>query len=332
MLRAMNAIARIMCLVALVSAAPLASFACGGAESNLPPPPPGPGNGVSSASATTSSSGVATATTVAPPAAIPPVLVLGAQSDDPPAPLPTVKITAPTSGQVIAADKAPAFVVKLDVKNWQTAMGSQHVHLILDNHPYKAIYDTKAPVKLSDLMNGDPLNEGEHILVAFPSRQNHESVKTKDALATLSFWVGKKGATATDLKKQPMLIYSRPKGDYKGLQASHVIVDFYVANVTLAEGKEHVHITVTGPGIADKLEAKAEKFGPPYFLDNLQNGVYTIKLDLMTGGADMKLIPGAWNSTTRVIRIDHDAQPDPMVMPSASASASAAASASAKPK
>jgi len=329
MLRRMKPIAKLVCLIATVSAAPLASFACGGAETNLPPPPPAPGNGVASASASSSSSAVTSATVATPPLPAA-ALVLGPQGDPPPAPLPTVKITAPTSGQVIAADKAADFIVKLDVKNWQTAMGSQHVHLIMDNHPYKPLYDTKAPVKLSDLMNGDPINEGEHILVAFPSRGNHESVKNlKDALAILSFWVGKKGTTPTDLKK-PMLIFSRPKGDYKGMQASHVIVDFQLANVTLAEGKEHVHITVTGPGIADKLEAKAEKFGPPYFLDNLQNGAYTVKLELMTGGADMKLIPGAWNSTTRTIRIDHDAQPDPM--PMASASATASSSASAKPK
>jgi hypothetical protein len=206
-------------------------------------------------------------------------------------------------------------------------MGAQHVHLIMDNHPYKPIYDPKLPVKLSELMGGDPINEGEHILVAFPSRANHESVKTKDAMMIMSFWVGKKGATATDLKK-PMLIYSRPKGEYKGLAASHVIVDFQLANVKLEEGKDHVHITVLGPGIADKLEAKAEKFGPPYFLDNLQNGTYTVKTELMSGsGADMKLIPGAWNSTTRTIKIDHDAQPDatpPAPTASAAGSASAA--------
>lgn len=329
MLRAMKPVAKLVCLFALISAPPLASLACGGAETNLPPPPPGPGNGVASASASSSAS-VATTASVAPPALPAPALVLGAQSDDPPAPFPTVKITAPTSGQVIPADKAGNFIVKLDVKNWQTAMGSQHVHLIMDNHPYKPIYDPKAPVKLSDLMGGDPINEGEHIIVAFPSRGQHESVKTKDAMSILSFWVGKKGATATNLKKQPMLIYSRPKGDYKGLQASHIIIDFQLLNVTLAEGKEHVHITVTGPGIADKLEAKAEKFGPPYFLDNPQNGTYTVKLELMTGsGAAMQVVPGAWNSTTRTIRVDHDAQPDPMPMASATASASASA---AKPK
>jgi hypothetical protein len=330
MLRAMKTVAKLVCLFAIMGAAPLASLACGGADTNLPPPPPGPGNGVSSASAPTTSASAVTTASVAPPTLPPPALVLGAQGDDPPAPFPTVKIMAPTNGQVIAADKAADFVVKLDVKNWQTAMGSQHVHLILDNHPYKPIYDPKAPVKLSELMNGDPINEGEHILVAFPSRANHESVKTKDALAILSFYVVKKPTTTvTDLKKQPMLIYSRPKGDYKGLQASHVIIDFQLVNVTLAEGKEHVHITVTGPGIADKLEAKVEKFGPPYFLDNPQNGIYTVMLELMTeSGGVMQVVPGRWNSTTRAIRIDHDAQPDPMPMPSTSA----AASASAKPK
>jgi len=314
---------KIVMIALLACAAPLAQIACGGNESNLPPPPPPPGTGIASASAT--SSGATTgAQTVTPPAPPPPALVLGAASEDP-NPLPTVKITAPTTGQVVPAAGAADFVVKLDVKNWQTAMGAQHVHLIMDNHPYKPIYDPKLPVKLSELMGGDPINEGEHVLVAFPSRANHESVKTKDAMAIMSFWVGKKGATATDLKK-PMLVYSRPKGDYKGLAASHVIVDFQLANAKLEEGKDHVHITVLGPGIADKLEAKAEKFGPPYFLDNLQNGTYTVKCELMSGsGADMKLIPGAWNSTTRTIKIDHDAQPDATPpAPTASAASSAA--------
>ena len=92
--------------------------------------------------------------------------------------MPTVKIAAPTREQVISADKAGAFEVKLDVKNWQTATGSSHVHLILDNKPYKPIYDTKAGVKLSDLMAvAKRSRKVIHVLVAFPSRASHESVK-----------------------------------------------------------------------------------------------------------------------------------------------------------
>ena len=316
----MKAIAKLFGLMAVIAAAPLAQVACGGNDSNLPPPPPPPGTGVASATASATASETAAATTPPPPAPPPPALVLGAESDNP-TPPPTVKIVAPASGQTIAKDKAADFLVKLDVKGWQTAMGAQHVHLILDNKPYKPIYDTKKGAKLSELTGGEPIAEGEHVLVAFPSRANHESVKTKGALAIETFWVGKKGKPTFDPKK-PMLIYSRPKGDYKGLQASHVIVDFQLANDTLAAGKDHVDITVLGPGIADKLEAKADKFGPPYFLDNLQDGTYTVKLELM--GADNKLIPGAWNSTTRTIKIDREATPEPMAMPSASAAPSAA--------
>ena len=322
----MKGFTKILGLVAVVAVAPLAQIACGGNDSNLPPPPPPPGTGVASSTSSAAASETAAATTPPPPAPPPPALVLGAESDAP-SPAPTVRIAEPTEGMSIAKDKAADFLVKLDVKNWSTAMGSSHVHLILDNKPYKPIYDTKKPVKLSELTGGEALAEGEHVIVAFPSRANHESVKTKGAMAITSFWVGKKGKATIDLKK-PMLIYSRPKGEYKGLQASHVIVDFQLANDTLATGKDHVDITVLGPGIPDKLEAKADKFGPPYFLDNLQDGTYTVKTELLDG--DNKLIPGAWNSTTRTITINREAQPEPMPMPMGSASA--APSGSAAPK
>ncbi len=262
-------------------------------------------------------------TTTPPPATptkpnAPPVtLTQGTASPDPAVPLPTVKFLAPMRDQLIPVDKASDFAVKLDVKNWQTAKGSSHVHLILDNKPYKALYDTKAPVKLSELTAGESLGEGMHMLVAFPSRANHESVKTKDALVMVPFWVGKKdpAAAKADATKKAMLVYSRPKGEYNGEMANHVLVDFQVANVALAEGKTHAHVSVTGPGIEGSVEGKVEKVGTPLYLDNLQNGSYTVKVELMDGAN--KSIEGAWNSTTRTIKIDHDAPMDmSMSMPS----------------
>lgn len=310
----------------------LATAACGGGNDNLPPPPPPPPP--PPASLTDAGPSPAASATVTPTKApAPPVaLTPGAASPDPNAPTPTVALTAPTKDQVVPADKAGDFAVKLDVKNWQTAQGSNHVHLILDNKPYKAIYDTKAPVKLSELAAGAALDEGLHVITAFPSRANHESVKTKGALTVIPFWIGKKGDAAKDFTKKPMLIYSRPKGDYNGEMANHVLVDFQVANVTLAEGKEHVHVSVTGPGVDKPVEGHVEKFGTPLYLDNLQNGSYTLKVELMDGSN--KVIEGPWNSTTRTIKVDHDAPMDPNMHaapPTPAGSGSAAPAGSGKP-
>jgi hypothetical protein len=182
-------------------------------------------------------------------------------------------------------------------------MGDAHVHLILDAKPYKPIFDLKAPgPKLSELTGGEPLAEGQHVLVAFPSRANHESVKTKDALALTEFWVGKKGDKAQDITK-PTLIYSRPKGEYKGDMANHVLIDFQLANDKLATDKDHVHIAVTGPGIDGEKAADATTFGAPFYLDNLQDGSYSVKLELQ--GPDGKALPGTWNTNARTFSISH---------------------------
>jgi hypothetical protein len=280
------------------------AIACGGGNENLPPPPPPPAPPpVASTAAPAASSAASAEPTPPPPPPAPPVqLVQGVASPDPPAPTPTVKFVAPTKGLVIPTAKAADFEVKLDVKNWKTAKGDAHVHLILDAKPYRPVYDTKEAVKLSELNGGDTLADGQHVLVAFPSRANHESVKTLGSLAVIDFWINKKGDKVQDTVK-PLLIYSRPKGEYKGDMANHVLVDFQVANTTLAPDKDHVHIAVTGPGIDGDKSADATKFGPPFYLDNLQDGSYSVKLDLL--GADGKALPGPWNSTTRTITIAH---------------------------
>jgi hypothetical protein len=234
---------------------------------------------------------------------------------DAPKKLPKVTITSPGAEQSIAADKAKDFDVKLNVKDWETQTGGPHVHLILDNKPYKPVYDAKAAVKLGDLVPaGETVAEGEHLIVAFPSRMNHESVKGQGALAMVHFWVGKKGK-AEFKPKDPMLVYSRPKGTYNASKADHVLVDWYLANAELGEGKFSIKANVTGPDLgADGRSAKITEW-KPYALDNLRNGEYKISLEL--DDKDGKPVPGAWNSTTRTITINRDAPEDPPPMPPA---------------
>jgi len=279
---------------------PLAlAVACGGGNDNLPPPPPPPPPAPAIASAAAPAASSAATAPEAPPAAAV-TLTQGEASPDPAAPTPTVRIVAPAKEQVIAATAASDFQVKLDIRNWKIAPGDAHVHLILDAKPYKPIFDPKAPVKLSDLTGGDALAEGQHILIAFPSRANHESVKSPNALSLVEFWVGKKGEKVQDPAK-PLLVYSRPKGEYKGDMANHVIIDFQLVNDKLAADKDHVHIAVTGPGIDGEKAADATTFGPPFYLDNLQDGSYSVKLVLL--GADGKVLPGPWNSNSRTFSV-----------------------------
>jgi hypothetical protein len=233
----------------------------------------------------------------APPA---PVDVVSEAAAPDPTPAPTVRFRAPVKGQIVPVAKAGDFEIKLEVSHWNTAPDDKHVHVILDNRPYVAIYDTGKPIKLSRLLQGEKLSEGHHVLVAFPSRATHESVKTDGAFAIAEFFVGKKGPPSVDTAK-PMLIYSRPKGPYEGDKASRILIDFYLSRVALAPGKERVRITVKGPGIDSEKVVTAERFGPPFYLVNPQDGTYTVRAELV--GSDGKPIAGTWNDTSRTITV-----------------------------
>ena len=280
--------------------APLA-VACGGADDTLPPPPPPP-----PPPPVAPLPPPVTVAPAPPPPPPPPVTLLpGAPSPDPTT-LPTVSIVSPSKEQRIPADKVAAFTIKVKEKSWVTVAKGQHIHVIIDNKPYYPIFDETKAFTIGDVVKGDTLAEGQHIMVVFPSRANHESVKTKGALDVTEFFVGAGKDHPVDLKK-PVLVASRPKGDYAGAMASHVLVDFQLLNETdktFGDGKDHVHVTVTGQGITTPLEADVTRLGTPYYLDALQTGAYTVKVDLLDGhGAP---IPGPLNSASRTINVTRD--------------------------
>jgi hypothetical protein len=244
----------------------------------------------------------------APKAGPKPVVEDMAPSDEP-KPMPAVKITAPANDASVGdAAKAKDFEVKLDVKDWPTAEKGPHVHLILDDHPYKAIYDTKKPVKLSELLPaGTDLKEGEHTLVAFASRPTHESVKGKGAQTLQTFWVGKKGKSTFDAKK-PHLVYSRPKGDNKGGMAKELLIDFYLFGTQLDKG-EKVKYTISGPGLPSPLTGEFTKWAPKVARNLPKGNDYEVTLELVD--KDGKGMEGPLTKTTRKgVNLDPDAPSD----------------------
>lgn len=170
----------------------------------------------------------------------------------------------------------------------------QHVHFIVDDQPYRALYDVSGTVSV-DLAGLEP---GLHLLRAFPSRQWHESVKSDGAFAFTWFRLGDTAAVDSVDPGAPMLTYSRPKGTYSGAGADSVMVDFYLANAELGsgEGSHAVRLTVD-----DTLDWELTRWVPHYLL-GLEEGTHTFRLELLA--PDGTAVPGDHNATEREIVIE----------------------------
>ena len=202
------------------------------------------------------------------------------------------------------ATHARDYQVRVDVNNWDLGKGRTHVHLILDNHPYKPIYDAKVPVKIGELLPaGVELTEGQHMLTAFPSRATHESVKGKDSLSVVTFWVGKRGQPTLHQTK-PHLVYSRPKGENLGDMAKAVLLDFYLLNTTLANG-EKVTYSLSGPGIDGSMTGAFTSWAPKV-ARHLLKGEYVLKLELVDKDGNLLLVYDPANVVTNASTVYDD--------------------------
>lgn len=175
----------------------------------------------------------------------------------------------------------------------------QHVHFIVDDEPYRAVYDVSRRV-------GVEVSEpGVHLLRAFPSRQWHESVKSDDAFATTWFYVPPEGPGADTARGPeptfdpgaPLLTYSRPKGSYTGSGTDSVMVDFFLTNVAIGPepGSHRVRLTVD-----DTLSWDLTRWVPHYLL-GLSDGEHTVQLELIA--PDSTVVEGPFNATERTITI-----------------------------
>jgi hypothetical protein len=178
-------------------------------------------------------------------------------------------------------------------KSCANSKDGQHIHFILDNQPYQALY---APTKTFTV----PV-KSEHYLMSFLSRSYHESIKTPKANVLYHFSVDEKGKlTKMDIPKTPMIFYSRPKGDYLGADTKNLLLDFYLYNTTLAADGNKVKVDVNGTNFdIDKWQ--------PYFIENAPMGDVTVKVQLVD--KDGKNIEGVNTSVSRTAKL---AQQEPM--------------------
>lgn len=150
-------------------------------------------------------------------------------------------------------------------KHSSNSAKGQHIHFILDDEPYVALYKPEHEVTL-------PLNS-EHYLLCFLSRSYHESLKNPSAAVLKHFKIDEDGGIEQlDIPSSPMLFYSRPKGDYSGENAQNVLLDFYVYGGQLGDSLQ-VEATV------DDTTFMIKKW-QPFFIKNAPMGDLNIQLQL----------------------------------------------------
>ncbi|MBW4658702.1 MAG: hypothetical protein KME15_08510 [Drouetiella hepatica Uher 2000/2452] len=207
---------------------------------------------------------------------------------------PQVEILSPRSDEVLQNTEVSVRFQTKDIPlflNEEFGLGS-HLHVILDNQPYVALYDADEPMILKDL------EPGTHTIRAFASRPWHESFKNEGAYAQTTFHVFTK-TPENNPTLQPLLTYSRPKGSYG---AEPIMLDFYLANAPLhlvanqdAEDDIldwQVRCTINGESfIVDRWE--------PIYLKGLKPGKTWVQLELLDEKGNP--YPNTFNNTVRLI-------------------------------
>jgi hypothetical protein len=97
---------------------------------------------------------------------------------------------------------------------------------------------------------------------------------------------------------EPLLTYSRPKGEYKAEDADPIMIDFWLSNAKLTGegGQYRVRYSI------DNGEAKFLEKWEPIWLSGWISGKHTIKLELVDKDGNV-LNNGGYNSTTREITV-----------------------------
>ncbi len=139
----------------------------------------------------------------------------------------------------------------------------QHIHLIVDDLPYAAKYESNFEHDISD---------GEHYILAFLSRSYHESIKKLETHLVAKVTTKDKSITSAEGVTRPMIFYSRPKGTYVGKDTENIMLDFFLINPKIGS---HHYVEADINGEVHRLEKWA-----PYSLKGLPMGENTITLTL----------------------------------------------------
>ncbi len=208
---------------------------------------------------------------------------------------PQVTILSPRKNEVLPETTVS---VRFQVKDLpifkDEALGlGPHLHVLVDNRPYQAVYDLSQPLVLHDL------EPGTHTIRAFASRPWHESFKNDGAFVQTTFHVLTKTQDNSPDPDLPLLTYSRPQGTYG---AEPILLDFYLTNAPLhlvaqADAKDdiadwRIRCTVNGDSfILDRWQ--------PIYLKGFKPGKNWVQLEYIDDKGNP--VKNVFNNTVRLV-------------------------------
>ncbi|MFM7365270.1 MAG: hypothetical protein ACKO11_12415 [Cuspidothrix sp.] len=215
---------------------------------------------------------------------------------------PQVTILSPQPDEVIQDNTV---TVRLQVQDlpifkdpkWQLG---PHLHLILDNQPYQAVYDLNQPLVFSDL------TPGTHTIRVFASRPWHESFKNEGAYVQTTFHLLTKTDENNPDPKLPLLTYSRPNGTYG---AEPIMLDFYLTNAPLhSVADTNPEDTVSNWRIRSTVNGESFILDRwlPIYLKGFKPGKTWIKLEFLDNQGQP--VKNAFNTTIRLINYQPNGQ------------------------
>ena len=208
---------------------------------------------------------------------------------------PQVTMLSPRKNEVLADNTVSVrFLVKdLPIFKNETFGLGPHLHVLLDNHQYQAVYDTSQPLVFNDL------EPGTHTIRAFASRPWHESFKNEGAFVQTTFHVLTKTQDNSPNPDLPLLSYSRPQGGYG---AEPILLDFYLTNAPLhlvAQADEsddiadwRIRCTVNGDSfVIDRWQ--------PLYLKGFKPGKNWVQLEYLDDQGNP--VQNVFNNTVRIV-------------------------------
>lgn len=208
---------------------------------------------------------------------------------------PQVAILGPQPDEILQDNTVTARFQVQDLpifKNPDLDMGP-HLHVILDNQPYIAVYDLNQPLVFPDLA------PGTHTLRVFASRPWHESFKNEGAYAQTTFHIFTKTDDNNPDPAQPLLTYSRPKGSYG---AEPILLDFYLTNAPLhLVAQENSNDEIADWRIRCTINGSSfvlDRWAPIY-LTGFKQGKNWVQLEFLDEQGNP--VKNTFNNTVRVI-------------------------------